>query len=76
MPRKTATPAQTTVHRRKDAADLKERQLRIRLTTEQKAQFTQAAEREGLDLSAWFRWLATREVRRHAETTADPKGTR
>ena len=37
--------------------------LRIRLTAEQKRLFTDAANQVGLDLSAWLRTVALREIK-------------
>lgn len=58
-----------TVKRRKPAKARKDDQIRIRLTTEQKAAFTEAAERVGLDVSSWLRWLGVREVGQAQGTT-------
>lgn len=53
-----------TVKRRKPAKARKDEQVRIRLTTEQKDAFTEAATNAGLDVSSWLRWLGVREVQR------------
>jgi uncharacterized protein (DUF1778 family) len=39
---------------------IKDDVIRVRLTTEQKAAIVAAAERDGLELSAWLRQLALR----------------
>jgi uncharacterized protein (DUF1778 family) len=48
--------------RRKAKADRKEYSIRLRLTAAQKEAFTEAAERAGLDLSGWLRFIAVREA--------------
>jgi len=53
---KEASPPQ----RRKDEADRKEEVIKIRVTSEQKATLTEAASRDGLDVSAWLRSLGLR----------------
>lgn len=58
---KTAPPP---VKRRKSEKARKDDQIRIRLTAEQKEAFTEVAERAGLDVSSWLRWLGVREVQR------------
>jgi hypothetical protein len=45
------------VKRRKPKSARKESEIRIRLTRDQKRQFTLAAERAGLDVSSWLRTL-------------------
>jgi uncharacterized protein (DUF1778 family) len=40
--------------------ELKEESIRIRVTEEQKRMLTEAAEREGLDVSTWLRFLGLR----------------
>ena len=44
----------------KTKAQRKEEMLRIRVTSEQKKAFMEAAARAGLDLSAWLRVVALR----------------
>ena len=46
--------------RAKPKAQRKEEMLRIRVTSEQKKAFMEAAARAGLDLSAWLRVVALR----------------
>jgi hypothetical protein len=46
--------------RRKDEADRKEEVIKIRVTTDQKATLTEAASRDGLDVSSWLRSLGLR----------------
>jgi uncharacterized protein (DUF1778 family) len=48
---------------RKPKALKKTEMLRIRVTPEQKRVLTEAAERTGLDVSAWLRVLGLREAR-------------
>jgi hypothetical protein len=57
--------------RRKPAADRRERQLRIRVTEQQKREWTDAARKVGLDLSSWLRMLASRESQ---QVTRNEKG--
>lgn len=38
--------------------------MRLRVTNEQKAKLVAAAERAGLDLSGWFRFVGLREAAR------------
>jgi len=40
--------------------EVKEESIRIRVTEEQKRVLTEAAEREGLDVSTWLRFLGLR----------------
>lgn len=61
-PKTAPTPA--PVKRRKPEKARKDDQIRIRLTAEQKEAFTEVAERAGLDVSSWLRWLGVREVQR------------
>jgi mobilization protein NikA len=49
------SPSKKTTRRRKPAAQRKSDLIRIRVTEEQRQLFTDAAEREGLDLSSWLR---------------------
>jgi len=49
---------------RKPKPQRKEDQIRIRLTSEQKTKFSQAAAKAGLELSAWLRFVAMREAER------------
>jgi uncharacterized protein (DUF1778 family) len=49
--------------RRKAKAERKEESIRLRLTTEEKTAFNEAAAREGRDLSNWLRWVARREAK-------------
>ena len=49
------------VKRRKPKALRKEEMIRIRVTAEQKRLMTEAAERTGLDVSAWLRVLGLRK---------------
>jgi uncharacterized protein (DUF1778 family) len=47
------------VKRRKAKAERKDDEIRLRVTTEEKEAFTEAAKKAGHDgLSAWLRWLA------------------
>jgi len=48
--------------RRKPGAVRKEQWIRFRVTAEQKRQLEQAADREGLALSAWLRMLGLRAI--------------
>ena len=57
--------------RRKPASDRRERQLRIRVTEQQKREWAEVARRAGLDLSSWLRMLAVRECQ---QTTKNEKG--
>lgn len=50
------------VVRRKAKAERKEEVIKFMVTSEQKRVFAEAAAAAGLDLSGWFRWLATREI--------------
>ena len=43
--------------RRKRKREVKDEEIRVRVTGDQKAILTQAAQREGLDVSAWLRSL-------------------
>jgi hypothetical protein len=52
------------VKHRKPKAQRKENAIRLRLTDAQKALFTAAAGRVGLDLSGWLRLVATQEAAR------------
>jgi uncharacterized protein (DUF1778 family) len=49
---------------RKPKAARKDDQIRIRVSAEQKALFTQAAEQAGLDVSSWLRRLGLKAVGR------------
>jgi len=48
--------------RRKPKALRKDDMIRIRVTADQKRVLTEAAERTGLDVSAWLRVLGLREA--------------
>ena len=48
------------VKRRKPKAQRKEESIRIRVTAEQKRLLAAAAQRDGLDVSAWLRQLGLR----------------
>ncbi|WP_437839261.1 plasmid mobilization protein [Sorangium sp. So ce1153] len=48
--------------RRKPDEQRKEAVIKIRVTEEQKRTLTEAADREGLDVSAWLRRLGLREA--------------
>jgi uncharacterized protein (DUF1778 family) len=49
--------------RRKAKAERKDDEIRLRVTTEEKAAFNDAAKKAGHDgLSAWLRWLARQAV--------------
>jgi uncharacterized protein (DUF1778 family) len=48
------------VKRRKPKTQRKEEVIRIRVTAEQKRLLIEAAERDGLDVSAWLRLLGLR----------------
>jgi uncharacterized protein (DUF1778 family) len=48
--------------RRKPKAQRKEGLIQIRVTLEQKAAMSSAAERMGLDLSSWLRLIGLREA--------------
>ena len=50
------------IKRRKPSAVRKEEWIRFRVTTDQKRQLEQAADREGLALSAWLRMLGLRAI--------------
>ena len=50
------------VKRRKPKVERKEESMRLRLTADEKKAWTQAAEKDGRDLSNWLRFLANREV--------------
>ncbi len=50
--------------RRKPRGLRKDDMIRIRVTAEQKRVMTEAAERTGLDVSAWLRVLGLREAAR------------
>jgi hypothetical protein len=54
-----AEPAKT-IKRRKPAVQRKQEWIRLRVSADQKLRFEQAAERDGLGLSAWLRRLALR----------------
>jgi uncharacterized protein (DUF1778 family) len=45
---------------KKDRRERKEESIRLRVTEEQKRVLTEAAEREGLDVSTWLRSLGLR----------------
>ena len=47
---------------RKRKEDRKEISIRVRLTAEQKGLLAKAARRDGLDLSAWLRFVAIKEA--------------
>lgn len=50
------------VKRRKVKAQRKEDVIRLRVTSEQKRTLVEAAERAGLDVSAWLRSIGLREA--------------
>ncbi|MBK7397124.1 MAG: hypothetical protein IPJ34_12680 [Myxococcales bacterium] len=50
------------VVRRKAKAERKDEVIKFMVTSEQKRVFAEAAASAGLDLSGWFRWLATKEI--------------
>jgi uncharacterized protein (DUF1778 family) len=50
------------MHRRKPKSKIKSTDIRIRVTEEQKARYAEAAERDGLDMSGWVRFLAERAL--------------
>lgn len=50
----------TMVRPTKAKREVKEESIRIRVTEEQKRVLTEAAEREGLDVSTWLRFLGLR----------------
>jgi len=49
--------------RRKPEIERKEEMVRVRMTAEQKALFTKAAQEMGLDLSGWLRYVALKEAK-------------
>lgn len=59
---------------KKTEKDRKDEVIRVRVTTDQKAMLTAAAERAGYDVSTWLRGLGVREAQRaHNEAPeADP----
>lgn len=50
--------------RRKRRDERKEDSIRVRVTASEKEAWTEAAEREGRDLSGWLRFIANREADR------------
>lgn len=48
----------------KPASERHTKEIRLKLTPEQKEAFEAAARRAGLDLSSWLRSIATRESQR------------
>jgi hypothetical protein len=50
--------------RRKPKGERKDDEVRVRVTTEEKATWTRVADEDGRDLSGWLRFLANREVER------------
>lgn len=46
--------------RRKDDADRKEEVIKVRVSSEQKTTLTEAASRDGLEVSTWLRALGLR----------------
>lgn len=48
--------------RRKPRDERKEDSIRIRVTASEKEAWTEAAERDGRDLSGWLRFIANREA--------------
>jgi uncharacterized protein (DUF1778 family) len=50
--------------RRKAKVSRKDRQIRIRLTRQQKEIFVRTAERSGLDVSSWLRAVGIRAAQR------------
>lgn len=54
------------MERRKPRTKRKEDVLRFRVTAAEKKAITAAAERQGLGVSAWLRFLALKEVERSA----------
>jgi uncharacterized protein (DUF1778 family) len=48
--------------RRESKIKRKEESVRLRMTTEEKMVFREAAAKEGRDLSNWLRWLAHRAI--------------
>ncbi len=55
MAKSKKTPAKVTIE-----TPVKDDVIRVRLTSEQKSAIVAAAERDGLELSAWVRQLALR----------------
>jgi uncharacterized protein (DUF1778 family) len=55
MAKSKKTPARTAIEK-----PVKDDVIRVRLTSEQKSAIVAAAERDGLELSAWLRQLALR----------------
>lgn len=49
--------------RRKTDDERKEEMVRVRMTAEQKALFMEAAQKVGLDLSGWLRFIALKEAK-------------
>jgi uncharacterized protein (DUF1778 family) len=49
--------------RRKAKGERKEEEIRVRVTTAEKEEWTAAAKRDGRDLSGWVRWLATQKAK-------------
>ncbi|HEV7488702.1 MAG TPA: hypothetical protein VGQ65_23760 [Thermoanaerobaculia bacterium] len=66
MAKSKKTPAKAT------GKPVKDDVIRVRLTSEQKAAIVAAAERDGLELSAWLRQLALRAA--GVLAVADRKG--
>lgn len=64
LTRRSAGSTVAYMKRRKGKAERKEESIRLRLTTEHKDVFTQAAEKSGLDLSNWIRLVLVREANR------------
>ena len=50
--------------RRKTKAERKEEMVRLRVTVDQKRTMVAAAERAGIELSAWLRLIGLREARK------------
>lgn len=59
------------VKRRKPAALRKEADIRIRVTDDQKARLTAAAQRDGQAVSAWLLALGLKEARRGESAGSD-----
>lgn len=49
--------------RRKTDETRKEEMVRVRMTADQKALFMEAAQKVGLDLSGWLRFIALKEAK-------------
>lgn len=62
VPKKTAK----TGRPEKPKEDRKDDVIRVRVTAEQKAKLTAAAERAGSDVSTWLRMIGIREAQRDA----------